>query len=186
MDTRELKAKLKKQREEIPFATALALTKTAQDMQFDIIKETKKRFTIRKTWLEKGKYAVRITPANKRTLTAKVWNDAPWMQSFERGELRKPKRESFAVPTDQVKRNKRDIITRSNRPKQLTRSFKIRTRQGNEILLIRRGKKVVKYVYSLIKSAKINPQWKFVETGTRSARKNWQKNINIALTKVLR
>ena len=187
MDTKQIRKQLSNLAREIPYATAVSLTKTAQDVQKDLIEHTKRVFTIRRNWLEKGKYAIRITPATKLTLQSRVWNDAPWMNLFEEGGTRKPQKRFFAVPQAEVKRNKKDMITKSNRPRNLTRSFLIKQKDTNRLMIFKRvSKKKIKFMYALSPDARIKSMWDFVKTGTVSIRRHWEKNVNEVLQKLLK
>lgn len=186
-DTKKLEYYLRGKKTEIPFATAMALTKTAKDVQSDMIEHTKQRYTIRKPWLEKGKYSIRTTPAKKNNLTAKVWNDAPFMMLHEKGGDKMPKGKYIAIPTADVKRNKKDIIPEAQRPRTLIDkgAYKAITKKGTALLLMKKGKKIVKYLYSLIEKATIKPTWEFEKTARKSAEKHWAKNMMEALRQVL-
>lgn len=171
---------------QIPFATARALTWTAKEAQKDIIAHTKEAFTIRKSWLERGKFSVRVAPATKDNLVASIWNDAVWMMDHEEGALRTPAKRAFAIPTADVKRNKKELITPSNKPSRLKRSFILQTRSGIGILLKRFSKGLTKVMYVFKSRAKIEPRWKFVETGAASVQKNYvrlfEDSFNDAIT----
>ena len=121
--TRKYLSNLEKQ---IPFATALALTRTAKEVQREEIAHIRTAFTVRGSWLrEGGRFGVGITPASKENLVAIVESRAPWLEDHEEGAMRTPEGAHFAVPQKDIRRTKTQVIARSQRPKALKRAFKI-------------------------------------------------------------
>ena len=59
---------------DIPFVTAKALTRTAQDAQSEVRRDVQQKFSLRNTWTQTG---IRITPAEKLSwpITAEVYTD---------------------------------------------------------------------------------------------------------------
>jgi len=110
----------------VRFAAAVALTRTAQDMQAEVRRELRASFTLRNDFTSK---AVVIQPATRDSLSAAVLVGTR-TEAFRRirdalrlqvtGGSKSPTQgRSIAVPLVGVRRNKRDIITRANRPRQL-------------------------------------------------------------------
>ncbi len=174
-----LKSVMNKMRKKITIVTAISLTKTAKEVQQGLIIGTKRRFSIRKAWLERGKYSIRVTPATKDKLRSKIWNDAPWMTGHEEGEERLPQSKTRAVPTSNVRRSKKDLIFSSNKPRNLKNSFIVTDKNDGKIHIFKRtgrGKRsIVKLMYNLIKKAKIAPEWKFKDTGEKIANVKFNK-----------
>lgn len=82
IDARPLKAALSETAKQIPFALALALTRTAQAAQADLRAHLGDDFTIRTGWLAKG---IGITPATKGKLRAEVGSKDAFMETQAEG-----------------------------------------------------------------------------------------------------
>jgi hypothetical protein len=175
---------------QIPFATALALTRTAKEVQREEIEHIRKAFTVRGSWLrEGGRFGVRITPATKDNLVAVVESRAPWLEAHEEGTVRTPEGTHFAIPQKDIRRTKTQVIARSQRPKALKRSFKIETMRGVPLLLQRvgRGKRsILRVMYQLAGRAKIAPRLRFFETGRAVVDKVWRRIFSEALERAIR
>lgn len=108
-------AKLGTKLNQIPFAVALALTRTAQDAQLEVRRGLRQRFTTRNNWVERG---ILFSSAKKDNLVATVFSRDDFMILQEKGGVKTPRGSSIAVPAD-AKVNKRGIITQANRPRAL-------------------------------------------------------------------
>ncbi|MDQ1610327.1 MAG: hypothetical protein QOG00_258 [Pyrinomonadaceae bacterium] len=140
---------------QITFATAKALTLTAKQAQESVINAVKNTFTTRGNWyLPSNKFGIRISAARKDNLEASVHTAADWLEAHETGGTKTPRGKSLAVPTDNVRRTKRQIITRAQRPKNLRRSFVVQTRSG-PVLFQRKNKRTIVALYNLEPKAKI-------------------------------
>ena len=185
--TRKYLSNLEKQ---IPFATALALTRTAKEVQREEIAHIRTAFTVRGSWLrEGGRFGVGITPASKENLVAIVESRAPWLEDHEEGAMRTPEGAHFAVPQKDIRRTKTQVIARSQRPKALKRAFKVETKRGIPLLLQRigRGKRsVLRVMYQLTGQARIAPRLRFVETGKAVVERVWRRMLAEALDRAIR
>lgn len=86
---------------QVPFATAKALTRTAQDARDAVRAELPKRFTIRSGWVAGG---IRIVPASKNDwprAVAWVGSRDPFMELQETGGVKTPAKgaRNLAIPT---------------------------------------------------------------------------------------
>lgn len=175
---------------QIPFATALALTKTAKEIQREEITHIRSSFSVRGSWLrEGGKFGVGITPASKQALVAVVESRAPWLEAHEEGMTRTPAGSHFAIPQADIRRTKTQVIARSHRPKALKRAFKVETKKGIPLLLQRvgRGKRsVLRVMYQLTGKAKIEPRLRFIETGRTVVDRVWKQIFSEALDRAIR
>jgi hypothetical protein len=118
---------------QIRFAAAVGLTRTAKDGQAAVSAKLADNFTLRTRWYEPSNaMGIRVKAAKKTDLAAEIKTKADWLEKFETGEEKLPRRRFLAIPTSNVRRNKRDIITRANRPAQLRdkRTFLLETRRG--------------------------------------------------------
>lgn len=165
----------------IRFATAAALTKTAQDGQKASREALAANFTLRGNWSNpSNKFEIRIKPAKKDNLEAQVTTLADWLKLHEEGATKLPSRKFIAIPTDNVRRNKRDIITKGNRPGALRgkNTFVIDTKSG-PVIFQRKGKgKREKLValYILEPKAKIKKHSSFYEPIGKAVRANFKQN----------
>ncbi|MCP3916157.1 MAG: hypothetical protein GY711_11425 [bacterium] len=104
-------------RKQVPFATALALTRTAQDAQAAAKRRMQKVFTLRSKWAEGG---VRIRRAEKRdwpNTRAVVGHLDAMFVLHETGGIRRPRSgHRFAIPTRAVRRTKTGKISKARRP----------------------------------------------------------------------
>jgi hypothetical protein len=139
LDTKPLIDKLSAiEKTQLPFALSLAINNTGLDFQ----KAERARFAQvfterRKDFLEK-QGVKRIGPAaTKRnpSVTFGVDPKASFLTKFEGGTEKVPTRgSSLALPVD-IKRNKRDIITRANRPRALIDRLAGKTGAGSVFVL---------------------------------------------------
>lgn len=106
-------------KKQIPFATAVALTRTARDANEAVRESLPKKFTIRSKGLLKG---WRVEPARKKdwpNCQAGVGSkDAFWLL-HERGGTKRAKSGTIAIPTKAVKRTKAGRVQKSQRPSPL-------------------------------------------------------------------
>jgi hypothetical protein len=106
---------------QLPFATARALTWTATSVQKNVLFALPRVFTIRNRFLHNS---VRITPAKKSDLTSEVGfrtgdskkGNTDFMQLQVDGGIKKPQQKHVSLPRN-ARKNKNEIITRSNRPR---------------------------------------------------------------------
>jgi hypothetical protein len=79
----------------LPYATAVALTRTAKRAQTKIRRNLPRRFIIRKKWVGKG---VQIKPATKKRHVAVIFSRDEFMVRQEEGGIKRPKGRHIAVP----------------------------------------------------------------------------------------
>lgn len=101
----------KLEKKDLPFATAVALTRTMQDAQTSIIRAIPHIFrTTKKWWLKQQPTGVKIRGANFRAakLTASVFTKAYFAALQEDGGIKTPHRgKLLAVPTASVPKSRR-------------------------------------------------------------------------------
>lgn len=178
---------------QIQFATAKALTKTAQAVQQAVRAEMPSRFTLRRQWVVQG---IRITPATKANLTATVYSKDVFMDRQETGGIktgspgggdfssmslqqtggRRVRQASgrVAVPTEKVRRNKSEIIRKSELPAGLGERGFVIGKAGDTQFLAKRfakGKRAgLQILYVLKRSTKIKPRLGLREIGIEVVR----------------
>lgn len=188
-------------KDEVPFAIAKALTKTAQDIQSKIIANLPGQFTLRTGWYKPNTpYGFRIQKATKSSLTAKVYTKAPWMQLQETGGIKQTSGKRLAIPFIQkqgsrpgvvfgVKRTKRDLIMKSQKPQSLgSKAFIVKGKKG-DLLATRtgRGKKsILRILYGLEPKANVKARLHMAETAEQVVAQGWRNNFEEAIAFALK
>ena len=187
---------------QLPFALSKAINDTGPQFQQAERARLESIFTERrKDFLEK-QGVKRLGPAaSKRnpSVTFGVDPKASFLDKFEAGGPRPLKSgHSIMIPED-VKRNKRDIVTTGNRPGPLLDSHKkpglggvflLRTQRGKLApglyQRVGRGGRGIKLLFAREPKATIQPSLKFVSTFKQIVEQNWQKNFAAALNFAIR
>lgn len=163
------------------FALAKSLTLTATQGKEKILKSLNETFTIRNKWSTNGPYAIKVKPATKSNLRAEVGTNADWLLKHEDGGDKTPKGNDLAIPTVNVRRTKRDLIQKAQRPGALRGkgdvviAFKSGKGKG---LFVRRGRgknKQLVLLYVLEPKARIKKQ----STVLEPAQKTYQRQFNV-------
>src|SRR5690349_11542675 len=96
----------------INFGIARGLTRIAKDGQSAVLGALRGTFTLRGTWFQQNmRYGIKVKSAKPTDLVSEVRTMADWMERHETGtDKASIEGKSIAVPTDQVRRNKRFII----------------------------------------------------------------------------
>jgi hypothetical protein len=173
----------------IQFGTAMGLTQTAKDGQSAVRSALKGTFTLRNSWSEpSNKFGIKIKPATKDDLSAEVRTMADWLNIHEEGGIKHAQSGRLAIPTDNVRRNKRLIIPRNQRPKGLARkAFVLMTKKGPVLAQrISRGKrKGLIVLYGLETSARIKKQSTFYDPIKKVVAARLNINIEAGIQKAL-
>jgi hypothetical protein len=146
-------------------------------------------FTLRGTWFQpNNKFGIKIKPATKDDLSAEVRTMADWLKIHEDGGIKHAASGRLAVPTDNVRRNKRFIIPRNQRPKGLAgKAFVLMTKKGPVLAQrISRGKrKGLIVLYGLESSARIKKQPTFHDPIQKVVDHSLTKNIEAGIQNAL-
>lgn len=156
---------------QVPFAEALALTRTAQDAQAGVRDSLARRFTLRNNWVRSG---IRITAARKNNPIATVGSIEPFMRRQEDGGTKTARSHArVAVPAD-AKRGKTGIIPKGQRPAALMGRPRVLSWQGSNLwprsggfsILQRVGKAryPLKRLYWLQRAVRVLPRFGFKAT----------------------
>ena len=167
---------------QIQFGTALGLTRTAKAAQSASVDAIKSTFTVRGRWFEQGnRFGIKVRPATPAKMQAEVGTLADWLDPHETGKDKQARSGRVAVPTDQVRRNKRMIIPRGQRPGALRgkNTFVLDTKRGPVLFqrLTRGKRKGLVALYGLEKSVKIRKQSTFYEPIGKVVKDQLNKNI---------
>lgn len=166
---------------QVNFGTAVGLTKTAKEGQSAVVGAIKGTFTTRGTWFNQNmRHGIKITPAKKDKLQAEVKTLADWLEPHETGTDKHARGGRVAVPTDQVRRNKRLIIPRGQRPKGLAaKAFVLQTKRGPVLAqrLMKGKRKGLIVLYGLEKTVKIKKNSTFYEPLEKVVKRRLHDNI---------
>lgn len=157
---------------QLRYASAVALTRTAKDAQARSISAIRRTFTTRNSWYEpSSRFGVRVQTATPSSLVSAVETAADWLALHETGGEKRPRTGvHLAVPTSKVRRSKKAIITRADRPSNIRQGF-IVTRKDGEVWLYRRAGRSrypIVPMYRLVKRARIERNSVVIEPTTRA------------------
>ena len=175
----------------VEFGYVRGLTRTAQKAQEDILEGLRDKFTLRGRWFEKNnRFGVKVTPAKKDQLEAAVFTRANWLELHEDGGKKEPtKSKNLVVPTENVRKNKKDIIRKARRPRNLKNSFVIKTESGQQLFMQRFGKgkrSSTRVMYVLEPSARIERKGTFVRAAQISVIRNKDEIVSKSINDALR
>lgn len=167
------------------FGTAVGLTNTAKDGQKAVVSALGSTFTLRGRWFEQNnRFGIKISPATKVNLSAAVMTRADWLEAHETGKDKTARGGQVAVPTENIRRNKRLIIPRGQRPKGLgSKAFVLQTKHGPVLAQrFQRGpRKGLVVLYGLERSVKIKRQSTFRDPIEKVVRRNLNKNVEAGI-----
>nr|CRH06154.1 conserved protein of unknown function [Candidatus Magnetococcus massalia] len=188
-DTRQVERAASNFTKQARYATALALTRTAQDAQAEVRRRLPERFTIRTGWVAKG---IRVKAAKKNELEASVRVLDPFMALQEIGGTKRSKAgNALAVP----------VGARPN-PKSVTRPGKFPgalLKKSNHFIAPlfndptthavwrrggRKGRKL-KMMYRFVDRVEVKPRFGFMATVKETVEARFQKNFNDVLLDAL-
>jgi len=173
----------------IRFGTAVGLTKTVKDGQAAVLSALPVKFTLRGSWFaQSNKFGIKVKSATKDDLSAEVRTNADWLIKQQKGGEYFPFRNFLAIPTSNVRRNKRQIIPRAQRPKNLKNAFVMKTKSGLNVLFQRKGRgknRGLVAMYILEPKIRIKPVDAFNDPIDKVVRANLSKNIEAGIQMAL-
>jgi len=176
----QLQAALGGFQKQLPFALSKAINQVAKEVVKAEQQEIRSIFTVRNQWPEKGPLSVRIVRyAKKGDLTAVLSSGATFLSLHVTGGTKTPRGQHIAVPTAAVRRTKRDIIRKQDRPRNIKGSFVVPTSRGP--MLARRKGKQIDLLYGLERSARIKPTFRWYETAQQTVDRTWRREIEQAI-----
>lgn len=173
--------------DQIPFATALALTRTAERVGEAEVEQIKERFQIRREWFKRGtRYGVNINPANKKTLQARVFSRAPWLQLQETGGTKRPGsgQEMLTMPSASIRQSSDRLIPKRIQPsKVLANPKKYKAFRIGQDIWQRFGpeKKDIRVLFFGKGQARIPQRLGFKDTARTTVDRVYQKEFGEAL-----
>jgi hypothetical protein len=188
---------------QVPFATALALTKTAQGGQLKVRNDILPRqFTLRRvSWAKQG---IRIQAATKQKLEATVQDINPYMDLQETGGDKLPYGSAIAVPLSGARPTLGALIADSDRPHAvMARGGFIRNGIMYAVALKagRRGSigkgikgiskaaswdKQIVPMYALVPRASIKPRYGFADAMKQVVEETFAQNFSTAFAQAVR
>ena len=183
-------------RSQIPFATALALTRTSQYAQREVKRSLPERFTIRNTFVERG---VKVKAATKASQEATVHWQAPvasrrgFAQSLARQETgggKTPAKKWLAIPQKGVKRTGGGMIPKRMQPAAALRNkrtFVAPNQSGGQTIYRRTTKQRYPIValYTLTERVNVRGAFEFVPTAREASRKVFKREFGKAFAKAI-
>jgi len=191
---------------QIPYATALSLTRTAQDSQAVIRDQVlPKEFILRRaSWARSG---IRITAATKRVLMAAIEDINKYMELQETGGTKLPYKDMLAVPLSGARPTLRSLIRFEDYPAQVMARggfinkvgstlvmFAVALKRGRQKGLSRRVKgfaqakwaRQVIPMYALVPRATIPARYGFVKAVGQVVQARWRGNFEAAFQQAVR
>ncbi len=171
---------------QITFAAAQTATAVAKEAQQEAISEIEQNFITRNPWyLASNFYGVHYTPATPENPTSQVHTNAYWLRDHEEGALRTPTEGDFlAVPTEVIQPNRAVPIPRSNRPRNLTDAFVLKTARGPKLFERINGQ--LQAVYNLVRSVRIQKRSTIVEPTIRVVENSFAPTFSTKLQEALK
>ncbi|ABK43758.1 hypothetical protein Mmc1_1247 [Magnetococcus marinus MC-1] len=170
---------------QVRYATAVALTRTAQDAQAEVRRRLPERFTIRTGWVAKG---IRIKPAKKSDLQASVRVLDPFMAMQETGGSKRSQTgDALGVPVG-ARPNPKSVTRPGKFPGALLKkpnhfiaplhddpsTYAVWRRSG------RKGRKL-KMMYLFADRVEIKPRFGFMDTVKAVVEARFQENFGRAM-----
>lgn len=180
-------------RSQIPFATALALTRTAQHAQREVVRQLPERFTIRSPFIARG---VRVQPATKASQESAVYWRGPNGSRFgetlarhETGGTKRPANRYLALPRN-VSRGAGGRIPKGQRPAAVLKRKRVYAQElaNGAKAIYQRGPKgsPPRLLYYLTpRPARIAPDFRFRETAREAAQRVFRKEFGRAFAKAI-
>jgi hypothetical protein len=173
---------------QLRFATAVALTRSAREVQAEVRKNMPSRFTLRRDWVLKG---IQVEKAKPADLVATVFSRDTFMGLQEAGGPKSPLRNYLAIPTKAVRRTPRDIIRKADRPKALGDKAEVVEVKGHKYLALkkarrgRNGNGQLRLLYLLVPRAQIKARLGLAQDGMQVVRARFPDLLRQALAEAV-
>tara|TARA_R110002110_G_scaffold294324_7_gene508325 strand:+ start:3570 stop:4181 length:612 start_codon:yes stop_codon:yes gene_type:complete len=174
-------------RQQLPFATSVALNDTAFDVRRQIVDRTMPRaFKLKNKRFPSA--AMRVRKSTKRKLRAGVYDrlGREYLVTQATGGIKRPRGRHIAVPQG-VRRTSTGKISKANRPRQLLNkpnAFKITSGGKSAIYTRRRGKGGgLEFQYALVNSARIPRRLRFYEDAQRTIKQRFPRRFKVAFAR---
>ena len=173
-------------RKQLPFATAVALTRTAQEARDVARKHMAQRFTLRSTWPARGLQIQRAEKKDWPNVRAIVGHKDELFVLHETGGIKKSRQgRRIAIPTKAVRRTKTGKISRAQRPARALQRKRVFL--AEDTIRQRTTKKTRRSIlYLLRQRVRIRPTFGFRENVERTAGRVYAREFDKALTKAVK
>lgn len=161
------------------FALSKTLNTIAKTGVEAVRSEAQSKFTIRTNWL-KSAVGPKVLPATKQDLSAAVAMRGGFLNLQEEGGIKLPSGTFIAVPARGVRRTKRDLVQKSQKPLALKNAFIATTRSGRKAIFQRVGRgrsRRVRVMYFLIPRAEIEEKPTFTSTVPRVLERDFSNTL---------
>lgn len=182
---------------QVPYASAVALTRLAKMSQTMLRSNLSNHFTLRSKWVEKGIVVQAAQKSDWPHQSAEVGSRDYFMAFHALGGIKKPKSgRNLALP-QAIRQSKSDIIKKKDRPAALLRK---KGKKAPYLFTSRRGKRMIvvdthgpnrvrnftrTILYTFTKQVQIKKDWP-IDTSTQSfVQKNYDKVFGQELAKAL-
>ncbi|ABK45251.1 conserved hypothetical protein [Magnetococcus marinus MC-1] len=188
-DTRRVAQAADNLAKQVRYATALALTRTAQDAQAEVRRRLPERFTIRTGWVAKG---IRVKPAKKNDLQASVRVLDPFMALQETGGAKRSQTgDALGVPVG-ARPDPKSVTRPGKFPGALLKKpnhfiAPLHDDPSTHAVWRRSGRKgrKLKMMYRFVDRVEIKPRFGFMDTVKGVVESRFQKNFNEAITEAM-
>ena len=165
------------EKKQLPFATAQAMNDTIADVRKQIVDTTWPRSVEVRNRRFAG-VAFRRKFAKKTKLRASLF-DSLGREAFNRqadGGIRIAHGNFLAVPSENIKRTGKGVRA-NQRPRALKRSFVATMKSGKRGIFQRTGKRKIRLMYSLTRTANVPKSFPFERDAERIARRKFGKHF---------
>ena len=178
-------------RDQIPFATANALTSTAFDVRKQIVDKTyPDSFTVRNKRFASQMF--RVEKANKRNLTAAVFDrlGRDYMTNQAEGGIKRPRGNHIAIPSRLIKRTASGKVPKGKQPRNVLggKGYRTKLKSGQEVIAQQVGRGAARkqqVLYLLEKVARIPKRFPFYEDAATTTRRKFDRNFKKSFVKAL-
>lgn len=177
-------------RDQVPFATAQALTATAFDIRTRIVTRTyPSAFTVRNAGFPRT--AFRVIKARKRKPIATVFDrlGRSFLELQARGGTKRSRGgHRLAIPSRRIRRTGRGRIRTSQLPRNIVQRRRVYVGEVSRAFegIWRQTRGGLELLYSLLPSARIPKRFMFYEDAERQARTSFRRQFSKALVKAIR
>jgi hypothetical protein len=191
---KEVNAFIRSVPKQVNYGAMIGINKLAEHIRDSELQSAKSVFNLRGRWYEpRSRFGFNIVPAKKSNLVAEVFTRADWLYLHTSGGVKKARGGDIALPSQYIKRNKKDIITSSNRPRNIQGAFKHTFKSGNAkgktaiVKAYRAGdERRIVILYWLERSANIKKEYDFYMIGRKVFDRNSNKYLNDGISIALK
>lgn len=190
VDPSEALSYLQRISQQAPFATSRALNAVANHAQADIRAGIKRTFTLRREQFVLNTVKInREDRASKTKLdvTVRIDPERNILAKFEQGGTKQARDgRNIAIPTENLRRTKADIVQRSQRPKALldsrgaAKGKVFKTAAGIFQRLGARAAQITRTLYIFRTSVRIRPMLSFERNAVQAVRRTWVQEMTKA------